>query len=322
MIPKGETGGYAFQLATYMQWCTTGIHPRPLLFNIFMNDLSYVIKKCTLSTYADDTQIFYADNQLSKVEETINNDLISADIWFARNGMKRNSSKYQAMVLGKHKGTDEPVFKCEESQLPISNTMELLGVTIDDKLNFEKHIAKICRKVSQQVAVLKRMQKMLSFETRRDLYKAFILPHFNYCSETWHFCNKKSSDKLELVNKRALRFVFRDKSSPYEELCKRIGLSSLREQRLAKILSTVFKILASDAGPKSLRDLITVRCSTYNLRGTTILDLPKVKSTTFGLRSWRYAASKLWNALPDESRKIQTFTTFKNYLKTLDLTGL
>ena len=115
---------------------------------------------------------------------------------------------------------------------------------------------------------------------------------------------------------------YRDKSSPYEELCKRVGLSSLREQRLAKILSTVFKILASDAGPKSLRDLITVRCSTYNLRGTTILDLPKVKSTTFGLRSWRYAASKLWNALPDESRKIQTFTTFKNYLKTLDLTGL
>ena len=75
------------------------------------------------------------------------------------------------MVLGKHKGTDEPVFKCEESQLPISNTMELLGVTIDDKLNFEKQIAKICRTVSQQVAVLKRMQKMLSFETRKDLDK-------------------------------------------------------------------------------------------------------------------------------------------------------
>ena len=139
----------------------------------------------------------------------------------------------------------------------------------------------------------KRMQKLLSFETRRDLYKAFILPHFNYCSETWHFCNKKSADKLEMVNKRALRFVFRDKSSPYEELCQRIGLSSLREQRLAKILSTVFKILASYAGPASLRDLMTVRCSTYNLRNTTILDLPKVQSTSFGLRSWRYAASKL-----------------------------
>ena len=286
-----------------------------------MNDLSYVIKESTLSTYVDDTQIFYADNDLSRVEETINTDLASADKWFAQNGMKRNSSKYQAMVLGKNKGA-ELAFKCDESQISISKTMELLGVTIDDKLNFENHIAKICRKVSQQIAVLKRMQKLLPFETRRDLYKAFILPHFNYCSETWHFCSKKSADKLEMVNKRALRFVFREKSTPYEELLKRIGLPSLREQRLAKILSTVFKILASDAGPARLRDFITVRCSTYNLRGNTIVDLPKVKSTTYGLRSWRYTASKMWNSIPDETRKIKTYTVFKNNLRTLNLTGL
>lgn len=125
----------------------------------------------------------------------------------------------------------------------------------------------------------------------------------NYYSETWHFCNKTSADKLEMVNKWALPFVCKDKSSPYEETCKRIGLSSFRGQRLANIWSTAFKILASDEGPTSLRDLITVRCSTYNLRGTTVLDFLKVKSTTFGLRSW--------NAIPDESRKIQTYATFK-----------
>ena len=136
--------------------------------------------------------------------------LASADKWFAQNGMKRNSSKYQAMVLGKNKGA-ELAFKCDESQTPISKTMELLGVTIDDKLNFENHIAKICRKVSQQIAVLKRMQKLLPFETRRDLYKAFILPHFNYCSETWHFCSKKSADKLEMVNKTSAPFCFQGK---------------------------------------------------------------------------------------------------------------
>ena len=158
-----------------------------------------------------------------------------------------NSSKYQAMVLGKNKGA-ELAFKCDESQIPMSKTMELLGVTIDDKLNFENHIAKICRKVSQQIAVLKRMQKLLPFETRRDLYK------LSYCRT------------LITVPKRG---------TPYEELLKRIGLPSLREQRLAKILSTIFKILASDAGPASLRDFITVRHSTYNLRGNTIVDLPK-----------------------------------------------
>ena len=117
-----------------------------------------------------------------------------------------------------------------------------------------------------------------------------------------------------MVNKRALRFVFREKSTPYEELLRRIGLPSLREQRLAKILSTVFKILASDAGPASLHDFITVRRSTFNLRGNTIVDLPKVKSTTYGLRSW--------NSTPDETRKIKTYTVFKNNIRTLNLTGL
>ena len=125
-----------------------------------------------------------------------------------------------------------------------------------------------------------------------------------------------------MVNKRALRFVFREKSMPYEELLKRIGLPSLREQRLAKILSTVFKILASDAGPASLHDFITVRRSTYNLRGNTIVDLPKVKLRTYGLRSWRYTASKMWNSIPDETRKIKTNTVFKNNIRTLNLTGL
>jgi len=73
---------------------------------------------------------------------SINNDLGSADKWFAQNGMTRNSSKYQTMVLGKNKGT-ELVFKCDETQVPISSTitMEVLVVTIDDKLNFENHIA-------------------------------------------------------------------------------------------------------------------------------------------------------------------------------------
>ena len=49
----------------------------------------------------------------------------------------------------------------------------------------------------------------------------FIVPHFNYCAQTWHFCNKSSAETLvEKVNKRAVRFVCRDKQITYEELLK------------------------------------------------------------------------------------------------------
>ena len=59
---------------------------------------------------------------------------------------------------------------------------------MDNKLKFEKHVAKICRKVSQQTAVLKRMRNILPFEIGSKIYVYFIAPHFKYCSETWHFC--------------------------------------------------------------------------------------------------------------------------------------
>ena len=71
-------------------------------------------------------------------------------------------------------------------------------------------IRKICRKVSLQVAVLNRLKKILPFELRIGIYRAFIAWNFNYCSESWHNCGKRGSGKLENINERALRFVARD----------------------------------------------------------------------------------------------------------------
>ena len=71
------------------------------MFNIFVNDLVYDVKQSTLSAYADDIQIFFAGSTTEKVEEVINADLANVDKWYEQNGMKRNASKYQAIVMGK-----------------------------------------------------------------------------------------------------------------------------------------------------------------------------------------------------------------------------
>ena len=151
-----------------------------------MNDLVHVIKHSSLSAYVNDTQISYAypyiHSDPAKVEKAINENFSNVDKWCEENGMKRNTSKYQAIVMGKSQV--KPKFHCENAIVPITEDFEMLGVTVDDKMKFEKHIAKVCRKISQRVAVLKRMKKMLPLETRKRLYCAFIIPHYNYCSET------------------------------------------------------------------------------------------------------------------------------------------
>ena len=170
----------------------------PVPFNIFMNDLVYVIKLSNLSTYADDTQIFFADKDPLIVQETINSGLSY--------GMKRNHCKDQAMVMGYRNVNSE--FCCENNIFLNSDALQMLGITVDDMLKFDKQGAKICRKVSRQVAVVKRMRNILPFEIRKNIYFSFVVPHFDYCAQTWHFCNKSSADKLEKVNERAVRSVF------------------------------------------------------------------------------------------------------------------
>ena len=126
------------------------------------------------------------------------------------------------------------------------------------------------RRWSQQIAVLKRMKKLLPLKLRENLYRAFIAPHFNYCAESWHFCGNCITEKLEKQNEGALRFVYQDKISPYETLIVKNGYSTLANQRLAKMLSTVFRAIGNGNLPTSISELLTARNSDYNLCGDAV----------------------------------------------------
>ena len=123
----------------------------------------------------------------------------------------KNPDKYQALVLG-NTAHDFDI-KCEEKPIPVSNEIQLLGVTLDNKLKFDSHIASICRKAGGQVNALNRLKNILPCKTMEALYSAFILPHFDYCSQIWHHCGARNTKKLERVNERALRLVYKDKNS-------------------------------------------------------------------------------------------------------------
>ena len=117
--------------------------------------------------------------------------------------MVANPDKYQGLVLG---NTDcDFQLECAGRPIPISSEIKLLGVTSDDKLKFDAHVASICRKMAGQVNALNRLKNILPLKTKEALYRAFILPHFDYCSQIWHHCGERNTKKMERVNQRALR---------------------------------------------------------------------------------------------------------------------
>ena len=110
----------------------------------------------------------------------------------------------------------------------------------------------------------------------RSFKKDEEVASFKAPGTSWHFCCKRSTEKLEKLNERALRFVYQDKTSTYETLVVKNGHSTLANQRLAKMLSRMFREIGNGNVPSSISELLTARNSNYNLRGDAILKLPKV----------------------------------------------
>ena len=83
----------------------------------------------------------------------------------------------------------------------------------------------------------------------------------------------------------------------------------------------VYKAVHGYKVPSGMGELLHGRSTNYNLRGKHILELPKVNTTTYGLKSWRYTVAKNWNALPDQFRAGINIGTFKNLMSKLDFSN-
>ena len=287
----------------------------PHLFNIFINDLFYNIKKAKISAYADDKQLYFSNANARIVQKTLNSELAVVSSWITDNGLLLNPQKCKSLIFrrtnSKHNQTEEEKinFSVNGTLIEPSTTCKLLGVHIDERLNFNNHVASICKKISKQIAVISRFRKLLSIQTKLTLYKAYILPHFTYCSTVWMHCGKTASDKLEKLNKRALRLIFNDNANTYTTLLETANMPSLYDRRVQDMCILIYKVIHGTT-PTPLRTLLTLRSKSRNLRGELILVQPRVITTKYGLNTFRYYGPKIWNSLNDELRTSPTLKKF------------
>ena len=92
-------------------------------------------------------------------------------------------------------------------KIPSKEHIKLLGVYLDENLNFNKQISEVCKKASQRAGVLFRLRNVILCRAKLQLYMTSILPYLMYCHVVWHL--SKASDKrmLERVLECALRRV-------------------------------------------------------------------------------------------------------------------
>jgi len=225
--------------------------------------------------------------------------------WFQNNKMIVNASKFQAIILTKKKEhiTNNLIINNEviESKLMV----ELLGISIDDKLNFNTQISNICRQAANQLNSLYRFNNYLDSYSRKLATISYILSNFSYCPLVWHFCSAKSKDKLEKLNNRAFKFL----NQPNESL-----QTTLEIKRLRLIILEIFKTL-NGLNPPFMNDIFSKSVNRSSDRFCNNLKSFKVEHVTFGKRSLRFIGPVLWNSLPQNIKDSKDINKFKQFLK-------
>ena len=119
------------------------------------------------------------------VAESLNCDLVRANAWCDLWGMKLNVSKTKTMIVSRSRTMhpQEPPLTIDGTVLKESDDLEILGVTFDSKLTFEKHLRSVSRAASQILGVLRKSWRV--FHDRLLIGRClwgFVLPVLEYCS--------------------------------------------------------------------------------------------------------------------------------------------
>ena len=264
--------------------------------------------------YADDNTLSFCHPDYNTVINTLEEESVVLIEWFKSNCMQANPDKFQALAVGNKTHDKTPVFSIDNANITCDDVVKLLGIDIDYQLNFDCHIKSLCRKASQQLNVLKRIGSYLSRLNKITIFHTFILSNFNFCPLAWHFCSKTNTKKLEKIQERALRFIYSDYDSTYEQLLIIANVPSLYIRRMRTMAIETFKILYRTA-PPCLHDIVQFKNTKYSFRYSNIVDVPRIRTEKFGKQSLRYSAAVLWNELPEHIRSEGNFGQFKNLLQ-------
>ena len=206
---------------------------RPILFNVFSNDLYMLLNSNNLFNFADDNTISAFSETVEGLINILQTETEKSLDWMENNDMIVNPDKFDAIILTKDRRDNTGIeITVNDTIIKSNEKVDLLGLTLDDKLSFETHVSAICKKASGQLNALKRLSPRLTYKSCKAAVDAFILSNFNYCPLVWYFSTARELQKIERIQERALRLIHDDYESDYNVLLDRLNTVTTKVKRM------------------------------------------------------------------------------------------
>ena len=290
----------------------------PLLFSIYIADICSIIQNCSVHMYADDLQIYlnFSANSLESINMAnlhLNQDLQHVHQWATDNSLVINPTKSQAIMFSRSRfDTNNFSIKLNNNKIEWKESVSNLGLIMDTKLNFDKHVSKICQSSFLKLKSIYEFRDSLPISTKLMLSDMIVLSTANYMDVVYGpYLTVFNICRLQKIQNSCIRFVM---SLPRREhTSQHIRTScwlTMEQRRLLHMSCLIQKILKTNT-PAYLRDLMIYRREVHNVevRNNNMLCIPQHK-TEFYKNGFRYQAAHIFNKMVYFHIETTVSTTF------------
>ena len=180
----------------------------PLLFVIYINDLPNISDLAKFILYADDANIIVTGSTEEEVQVKLLQIASLLIRWVDSNGLALNLKKTHYMIFSNRKVNYSKIdVNIAGTNIERVTEARFLGVIIDEKLTWAKHITAVKTKMARYMGIMYRIKQYLPLKVRLLLYHSFVQSHLNYCSLVWGFAAKSHIEALFCKQKQGVRTI-------------------------------------------------------------------------------------------------------------------
>ena len=300
----------------------------PLVFLLFCNDLYLHIDHLNSIQFPDDTTLYHGSRYLNYSKYCIESDLECIEDWFAANKLTLNIGKTVMMLFQPNKkgkkdtSIDPAEFNVNllGAQIPCKSQTKFLGLTIDDKLNWDSHLNKMMLKIRSRIGLLHKGKNLLTKHAKKILYYAQIHSILQYGLVVWGPLSSKGNlSKLQKMQNKCVQLI--DSKLSVGELYKEHKIPKLNEMifmeccklwhrhTLRLLPSKLSTIMTKDSKQKSL-----VKSHRYGTRNKKVLNTP-LAVTNLYKNSFFVSGLTKYQRLQQTTRDILDIDLFSKVLK-------
>ena len=299
----------------------------PLLFLIYVNDMHRSSNKLDFYLFADDTNLLYADKDLSNLETIVNEELLRLCEWLNSNKLSLNIAKSNFVIFHpyQHKvdhNVSLEIFDNNSRQsvsLERKTYVKYLGVLIDGNLSWKQHIDYISMKISKGIGIIARLRHLIPFSALLNIYRSLIEPYISYGLVAWGQALNTHLDKIVTLQKRALRLMyFVDYKSHSVPLFLNSGILPVKLLYFKSVASLLHDVDNRHA-PPNISNLFTrsKQIHSYPTRSAIAGNFyVEMSRTNQRLLSFSRIGTKIWNGIPPKIRQLKK-SHFKRKLNEL-----